>query len=97
MLIELPLAQSKAEIALRMNGNLAEAHELPVGLYALRRQPAGAAREYNAALALHPGSAQTELRLGTVLGAQGKREAARAGDNAIARAAQEALRELGIR
>jgi predicted CXXCH cytochrome family protein len=98
-------AQDKAEMALRADAGLAEAHELLGGLYARKKELSNAAREYAAALELDPGSARVELRLGTVLAAEGDkdaaaahlREAAKAADPAIARQAAQALRDLGIR
>jgi cytochrome c-type biogenesis protein CcmH/NrfG len=98
-------AQTKAEKAVRMDAGLAEAHELLGGLYARKKELSAAAREYAAALQLDPGSARVELRLGTVLAAEGDkdaaaahfREAAKASDEAIARQAAQALRDLGIR
>ncbi len=98
-------AQAKAEMSVRADGAIAESHELLGGLYARKKQLPDAVREYAAALSLNPGSARVELRLGTVLAAAGDkagaqahlREAARASDAAIARQAEQALRDLGIR
>ena len=99
-------AQRQAEMAVaRADPGLAEAHELLGGLYARKKELSAAAREYEAALAQHPGLARIELRLGTVLAAAGDkdaaathfREAAKGTDAAIAREAAQALRELGIR
>jgi predicted CXXCH cytochrome family protein len=98
-------AQAKAESALQADASIAEAHELLGGLYARKKQVTDATREYATALALSPGSARIELRLGTVLAAAGDkegaashlREAAKSTDAAIARQAGQALRELGIR
>jgi len=98
-------AQQKAETAVRLDSGLADAHELLGGLYVRKKQLPDAAREYATALALAPGSARLELRLGTVLATVGDkegavvhlREAAKASDTAIARQAERALRDLGIR
>ena len=98
-------AKEKAEAAVRADSTLAEAHELLGGLYARQKQLSEAVREYGVALALSPGSARLELRLGTVLAASGDKEvavshlraAAKSNDAAIARQADQALRELGIR
>jgi Tfp pilus assembly protein PilF len=84
---------------------LAEAHELLGGLYARKKQLPDAAREYAAALAIDGGSARVELRLGTVLAAAGDKDnaaihlgaAAKSSDATIARQAEQALRDLGIR
>jgi predicted CXXCH cytochrome family protein len=98
-------AQTQAERAVRADVGLADAHELLGGLYARKKELSGAAREYAAALALKPGVPRLELRLGTVLAAQGDRdaaaahlrEAARGTDAAVALQAQQALRDLGVR
>jgi predicted CXXCH cytochrome family protein len=98
-------AQAKAEMAVRADAGLAEAHELLGGLYARANRLAEAAHEFETALAQHPGSASLELRLGMVLAAAGDKEgaashlraAAKAGDAAIARQAEQTLRGLGMR
>jgi len=98
-------AQSQAEMAVRAEASLAEAHELLGGLQSRKKQSRDAAREYAAALALQPDLARLELRLGTVLAAAGDKDgaaahlraAAKANDAAIARQAALALRDLGIR
>ena len=98
-------AQTNAEKAVLADTGFAEAHELLGGLYARKSQLPQAAREYGAALALIPGSARVELRLGTVLAASGDKDAAavhlraaaKATDAAIARQAEQALRDLGMR
>ena len=98
-------ARTKAEMAVGADPGLAEAHELLGGLYARAKQLPEAAREFQTALALRPGSAGLELRLGMVLAAAGDkegaaahlREAAKAGDAAVARQAEQTLRDLGIR
>ncbi len=98
-------AESQAAMAVRADAGMAEAHELLGGLYVKKQQWPEAAREYRAALALAPGLARVELRLGTVLAAEGDREGAAAqfraaaggNDAAVARQAAQALREMGIR
>lgn len=98
-------AQKKAAMAVRADEGLVEAHELLGGLYARRKAFPEAAREYSEALALSPGLARVQLLLGTVLAAAGDkdgaaahfREAAKGNDAAIARQAEQALRELEIR
>jgi tetratricopeptide (TPR) repeat protein len=98
-------AQSKAEIAVSLNSALVEAHELLGGLHARKKELPEAAREYRAALSLKPDLARLHLRLGTVLAAQGDRDAAAAqfkeaangDDAATARQAAQALRDLGNR
>ena len=98
-------AQSEAEMAVRADAGLVEAHELLAGLYLQKKRWPEAAREYGAALALAPGTARLQLRLGTALAAQGDREgaaaqfreAARGSDAAVARQAEQALRDLGMR
>ena len=98
-------AQSQAGMAVRADANLGEAHELLGGLYARKKQWAAAAKEYQVALALQPGLARIELRLGTALAAQGDRDgaamhlraAAEGKDAAVARQASQALREMGMR
>ena len=98
-------AESKAQLALRTDPAIAEAHELLGGLHARKKELPEAAREYTEALRLNPGLARVHLRLGTVLAAQGDkdgaaaqfREAAGAQDAAVARQAAQALRDLGIR
>ena len=102
-------AQTKAEMSVRADIAFADAHELLGGLYARKKELPDAVREYTAALSLNPGSnsgsARVELRLGTVLAAAGDkagaqahlREAAKASDAAIARQAEQALRDLGLR
>jgi tetratricopeptide (TPR) repeat protein len=98
-------AQTQAEMAVRANADLVEARELLGGLYIRRKQLPEAAREYAAALALKPDLARVQLRLGTVLAAEGDkegaaahfREAAKGNDAAVARQAAQALRDMGIR
>jgi cytochrome c-type biogenesis protein CcmH/NrfG len=98
-------AQKRAEAALSVDPNMADAHELIGGLYARSGRLADAARSYARAVELRPDSARAHLRLGNVLVAQGDlagaashfREAARSGDSAIAQQAAEALRRVGAR
>jgi len=98
-------AQTQAEMAARADGSLVEAHELLGGLYTRKKQWPEAAREYAAEVALAPGLARAQLRLGTALAAEGDaegaaahfREAAKGNDAAVAREAAEALRGMGIR
>ena len=98
-------AQNEAEMAVRADAGLVEAHELLGGLHARKKEWPEAAREYAAALALKPDLARAQLRLGTVLAAEGDkdgaaahfREAAKGNDAAVARQAAQALRDLGIR
>ena len=98
-------AQKRAEAALSVDPNMADAHELLGGLYARSGRLADAARSYARAIELRPDSARAHLRLGNVLVAQGDlagaashfREAARSGDSAIAQQAAEALRRVGER
>ncbi len=98
-------AQKEAEMAVRADASLVEAHELLGGLYARKKELPEAAREYAAALALKPDLARAHLYLGRVHAAQGNREAAAAhfreatkgNDAAVARQAEQALREMGIR
>jgi len=98
-------AQKEAEMAVRADSGLVEAHELLGGLHVRKNELAEAAREYRAALSLKPDLARAQLRLGTVLAAQGDREgsaaqfreAARGNDAAVARQAAQALRDMGIR
>jgi tetratricopeptide (TPR) repeat protein len=98
-------AQAQAELAVRADAGLADAHELLGGLFARKSEWRGAAREYRLALALKPGLARLQLRLGTALAAAGEkdeaaihfREAAQGSEAAIARQAAQALRDLGIR
>jgi tetratricopeptide (TPR) repeat protein len=98
-------AQKQTEMALRADAGLVEAHELLGGLHARKKELPEAAQEYAAALALQPDLARVQLRLGTVLAAEGDkeeaaahfREAAKSNDAAVARQAAQALRDLGIR
>ncbi len=98
-------AQTEAEMAVRADANLVEAHELLGGLHARKQELPAAAREYAAALALKPDLARIQLRLGTVLAAAGDkdgaaahlRDAAQGNDVAVARQAAQALRDMGIR
>ena len=98
-------AQRQAGMAVRANSDLVEAHELLGGLHARKKELPEAAREYSAALALKPDLARAQLQLGTVLAALGDkegaaahfREAAKGHDAAVARQAEQALREMGIR
>ena len=66
-------AQSRAEAALRADGNLAEAHELLGGLFERKRQLPEAAREYRRALELRPDLRRVNLRLENVLQQLGAR------------------------
>lgn len=96
-------AQSQAEIAVRADSSLAEAHELLGGLHERKKELADAKDQYEAALQLQPSLARVQLRLGRVLAAQGDRdgalshfrEAAKSNDVGIARQALQGLRELG--
>jgi predicted CXXCH cytochrome family protein len=97
-------AQTAAEMAVRADADLVEAHELLGGLHMRKKEWPEAAREYAAALALKPDLARVQLRLGTVLAAEGDkdgaaahfREAAKGNDSAVAGQAVQALRDLGI-
>ncbi len=92
-------------MAVRADAGLVEAHELLGGLHARKKELPEAAAEYAAALALKPDLARVQLRLGTVLAAEGDkdgaaahfREAANGNDAAVARQAAQALRDMGIR
>ena len=98
-------AFNKAEMSVRADAGMVEAHELLGGLYARKKELADAAREYSAAVALKPDLARVQLRLATVLAAEGDkdgaaahyREAAKGNDAPVARQAEQALREMGIR
>jgi cytochrome c-type biogenesis protein CcmH/NrfG len=98
-------AQKQAEMAVRADAGLVEAHELLGGLYLRKKALPAAAREYRAALVLKPDLARAQLRLGTVLASEGDkegaaahfREAANGNDAAVARQAAQALRDMGIR
>jgi superkiller protein 3 len=98
-------AQKEAETAVRADAELAEAHELLGGLHARKKELAEAAREYAAVVALKPDLARAQLRLATVLASEGDkegaalhfREAAKGNDASVARQAEQALRDMGIR
>ena len=98
-------AQSEAEMAVRADASIADAHELLGGLHTRKKEWPEAAREYAAALGLQPDRARVQLRLGMALAAEGDRQAAEAhlraaagsSDAAVAREAAQALREMGIR
>jgi tetratricopeptide (TPR) repeat protein len=98
-------AQKQTQLALRADAGLVEAHELLGGLHARKKELPEAAQEYAAALALKPDLARAQLRLGTVLAAEGDRdgaaahfrEAAKGNDAVVARQAAQALRDMGIR
>lgn len=98
-------ARSEAEMAVRADSTLTEAHELLGGLYERKKELPEAAAEYRAALALKPDLARAHFRLATVLMAAGDRdgaaahfrEAASGSDPAVARQAAQALRDMGIR
>ena len=98
-------AQIQAEKAVVADADLVEAHELLGGLHERKKEWRDAAREYEAAVALKPDLARVQLRLGTVLAFEGDREgamshfreAARGNDAAVARQAEQAMREMGIR
>ena len=97
-------AEAKGEQALRADANLVEAHELLGGLHARKRELARSGAGICGGPGLEARSgARTHLRLGTVLSAEGDREgaalhfreAAKGNDAAVARQAQQALREIG--
>lgn len=98
-------ALTQAEMAVRADAGMAEAHELLGGLHTRKKEWPDAAREYAAALALKPDVARVQLRLGMALAAEGDKEGAAAhlraaatgNDAAVAREAAQALREMGIR
>ena len=95
-------AQQRAESALQSQADFAEAHELLGGIFEQKRQMSQAAAEYRRTLELKPEASRTHLRLGVVLASQGDRtgaeqhlrEAARAGDAAIAQQATRLLQQL---
>ena len=97
-------ARVKAELAIRSDPNLVEAHELLGGLHARKRELPEAVREYAAAVVLRPDLARAQFHLGTVLAAQGDRaaaaahlrQAAKGNDASVARQAEQALRDLGM-
>ena len=97
-------AQRQAEMAVRADPDLVDAHELLGGIYARKREFAAAIREYQAEVALKPDLARAQLHLGTVLAAEGDRdlavshlrEAAKGADAAVAKQAAQALRDMGI-
>jgi tetratricopeptide (TPR) repeat protein len=60
-------AKERVEAALRVDGNLAEAHELLGGLFEKKRQWSDAAGEYRRALELQPGLSRVRSRLDNVL------------------------------
>jgi tetratricopeptide (TPR) repeat protein len=96
-------AQVQAAAAIRVDPNLADAHELMGGLFARKRQLPDAAREYRRTIELQPDLSRARLRLGNVLAAQGDvaaaaeqwREATRGTDQAVAQEAAHALRRIG--
>lgn len=98
-------AKTQVEMAIRADPELAEAHELLGGLFLTRKDWTGAVREFSAALSLKPNQPRLELNLGNALLAAGDKEAAaahfslaRQGDDPeVARKAEQALRDLGIR
>jgi tetratricopeptide (TPR) repeat protein len=98
-------ARQKAETALHADPSLVAAHELLGGIHTTRQEWFEAAREYTAALRLQPDLPRLHLRLGVALAALGDksaaavhfRAAAAGGDPAIARQAEQALRDLGAR
>ena len=98
-------AQTQAEQAVRADAGLVDAHELLGGLHVRKKELPEAALEYAAALALKPDLARVQFRLGSVLAAEGDREgaaahfreAAKGNDAAVARQAEQALKEIGIR
>ena len=64
-------AETEAAMAVRADSALGEAHELLGGLYLRRHQLAEAAREYRAAIALHPELERLRARLASILAQQG--------------------------
>ena len=96
-------AQQRAEAALRLKADYAEAHDLLGGIFEQKRQLPQAAAEYRRTLELRPESARTHLRLGVVLAAQGDRsgseehlrEAAKGRDASVAQQATQLLRQMG--
>ncbi len=56
-------AQAQAEIAVRADAGMADAHELLGGLHARKQETADAIREYSTALALKPGDARLKQRI----------------------------------
>jgi tetratricopeptide (TPR) repeat protein len=95
-------ARIEAELAVRADATLAEPHELLGGLHFRKGALPDAVREYSAAVALKPDLARVHLRLGAILSSQGDkvraaehfRSAAKGNDAAIARQAEQALRDL---
>jgi tetratricopeptide (TPR) repeat protein len=98
-------ARIEAQLSVRADPSLVEAHELLGGLHIKKNELPEAAREYTAALALKPDLARARFRLGAVLAAEGDKEgaaanfrtAAKGNDSAIARQAEQALRDMGMR
>ena len=66
-------AETQAEMAVRADANLVDAHELLGGLYTRKQQLPQAIREYSAALALKPDLARVRSRLAMVVAAQALR------------------------
>jgi predicted CXXCH cytochrome family protein len=95
-------AQTQAEMAVRAEFGLAEAHELLGALHVRKQEWPAAANEFTRALALKP-NPRTELSLAGALEAQGDKEgaamhfaaAAQASDAEVARKAKQALRDMG--
>ena len=102
---QLDEAQQTIEAALKADESMAPAHELRGALLAGKRRFAEAAAEYRRALELQPDYGRARLGLANVLALLGDtpgavqqlREAARSGDAAVARAANQALQQLGQR
>lgn len=65
-------AETEAGMAVRADSGLGDAHELLGGLYLRKGQLADAAREYRAAIAVHPDRERLRQRLASVLAQQGK-------------------------
>ena len=96
-------SQREARAAVRADPNLAEAHELLGGLLAREKDFDAALVEYREAVRLKPEFGRAQLDLAATLAAKGNtseailhfREAARSSDPGIARAAAQALRQIG--
>jgi tetratricopeptide (TPR) repeat protein len=98
-------AESEAEMAVRADAGLEEAHELLGAIHTLKKEWPDAVREFTVALALKPGLPRSELELGMALLNQGDKggaathllQAAKGSDASVAQRAAQALRDLGIR
>jgi Flp pilus assembly protein TadD len=90
-------AQVQIEAVLKINPNMAEAHDLLGTLLERQGLTDAALNEYGAAVRLRPGFDHAQLNLGGILANKGDKAAAREHLQVAARSSDPAIRDLAER